>query len=294
MLKPLILVTGKDGQLGYELQQLSQTYTHKFRFLFTSRTDLDLTNAAEIKNFIQHHQPNYLINCAAYTAVDKAETEKELAYTINAVAPQAMAKTCEKIGCQFIHISTDYVFDGTKQKPYLPADTINPLNIYGLSKVEGEKLVLQANPLSIVVRTSWVYSTHGKNFVKTMLSLMNTRNEINVVDDQIGCPTYAADLAAALLQVVGKLNLEKNLAHQSIYHYSNSGNISWFQFAQAIQQISGKNCVVNPIASAMYPTPAKRSNYSVMDTTNIEKDFDVEIKDWKMSLQKALDILVNS
>ncbi len=291
MPNPLIIITGKDGQLGFELSRVQNQYSNQFDFLFTSRNDLDLMNEASIEAFIQQHQPKYFINCAAYTAVDKAETEKDIAFAINATAPSIIAKTCAAINCQFIHISTDYVFDGEKKAPYLPSDEINPLNVYGASKALGEKLAMENNPQSIIIRTSWVYSTHGKNFVKTMLKLMSERDEINVVADQIGCPTNAADLADAIMQIVLKLNNDNAFKHSNLYHYSNTGNISWFQFAQAIKEITNLNCTVNPIPSAAYPTPAKRSNYSVMDTSYIANDFGVEIKVWKKSLQFMINSL---
>lgn len=289
MQKPLIIITGKDGQLGFELSRIQKQYSNQFDFLFTNRSDLDLMNEASIEAFILKHQPQYFINCAAYTAVDKAETEKDTAFAINASAPSIIAKTCAAINCQFIHISTDYVFDGEKKAPYLPSDEINPLNVYGASKALGEKLAIENNPQSIIIRTSWVYSSHGKNFVKTMFKLMSERDEINVVEDQIGCPTNAADLADAIMQIVVKLNDNNGLKHSNIYHYSNTGNISWFQFAQAIQEIAKLNCTVNPIPSSAYPTPAQRSNYSVMDTSYIANDFGIEVKDWKASLKEMIN-----
>lgn len=291
MAKPLILVTGKDGQLGYELMQLQEQFSSQFDFLFTGRNEIDLSNAKVIEDFILQHKPQYIINCAAYTAVDKAESEKELAYAINTTAPATMAKVCSEIGCKLIHISTDYVFDGEKKVPYLPTDAINPLNVYGASKAEGEKLVAENSNDTIIIRTSWVYSSHGKNFVKTMLKLMSDRPEINVVADQIGCPTYAADLAEAIMKIVSSVS-KANAT--TIYHYSNTGNISWFQFAEAIKEIGNKTCIVNPIPSSAYPTPAKRSSYSVMDTTAITNDFNVVIKDWRKSLEKCISILANS
>jgi len=291
MQKPLIIITGKDGQLGFELSQIQNHYSNQFDFLFTNRSELDLMNEASIEAFINKHQPKYFINCAAYTAVDKAETEKEIAYAINATATAIIAKTCATINCQLIHISTDYVFDGEKKAPYLPLDETSPLNIYGASKALGEKLAIENNSQSIIIRTSWVYATHGKNFVKTMLKLMNERDEINVVADQIGCPTNAADLASAIMQIVLKLNNDDAFKHSNLYHYSNTGNISWFQFAQSIKEIANLNCKVNPIPSAVYPTPAKRSNYSVMDTSYIADDFGIEIKDWKTSLQLMIGSL---
>jgi dTDP-4-dehydrorhamnose reductase len=293
MQKPLIIITGKDGQLGFELNQIQNRYSNQFDFLFTNRSDLDLMNEASIDAFIQQHQPKYFINCAAYTAVDKAETEKDIAFAINATAPSVIAKTCAAINCQLIHISTDYVFDGEKKVPYLPSDEINPLNVYGASKAMGEKLAIENNPQSIIIRTSWVYSTHGKNFVKTILKLMSERDQINVVADQIGCPTNAADFADAIMQIVVKLNSDNAFKHSNLYHYSNTGNISWYQFAQAIKEIANLNCKVNPIPSAAYPTPAKRSNYSVMDTSYIADEFGIEIKEWKSSLKTVISLLVN-
>jgi dTDP-4-dehydrorhamnose reductase len=293
MQKPLIIVTGKNGQLGFELMQLQQKFSNQFDFLFTGRNDLDLLNENEIAGFIEKNRPSYFINAAAYTLVDKAETESDIAFAINAIAPAAIAIACKKNHCQLIHISTDYVFDGAKKTPYHQNDLINPVNLYGASKAKGEGLVLQNNADAIIIRTSWVYSSHGKNFVKTMLKLMRERETINVVADQIGCPTYAADLAHAILQIVLKLNNNKDLQHSNLYHYSNTGNISWFQFAQAIQQIAHLNCTVKPIESAAYPTPAKRSKYSVMDTSNITIDFDVQIKEWEESLKTAIGLLDN-
>lgn len=292
MKKPLIIITGKDGQLGFELSQLQKYCSAQFDFLFTNREDLNLLNEKEIEFFIEKHQPNYFINTAAYTLVDKAETEKDLAYLLNSNAPAIIAKICTKINCQFIHISTDYVFDGNKKEPYLTNDKVNPLNIYGASKAEGERLVIQNNPKAIVIRTSWVYSTHGKNFVKTMLKLMQEKDELNIVSDQIGSPTYAADLATAIIKIIVQLDLTQKLSYSNIYHYSNTGNISWYQFAIAIKEISNSKCNIKPIDSSSYPTPAKRSKYSVLNNSNIVKDFDVEIVDWKKSLKKLISLIV--
>ena len=293
MQKQLIIVSGKDGQLGYELMQLQEQYNQLFNFLFVGRKELDLVDENAIINFIELHKPNYFINAAAYTAVDKAETDVDAAYNINAKAPLIIAKTCQKINCQLIHISTDYVFDGDKNAPYLPTDLTNPLNIYGKSKAAGEKLVIENNPAAIIIRTSWVYSSHGKNFVKTMLKLMSEREEISVVDDQIGNPTNAADLAAAIMQIVIAKSTNPQSINKQLYHYTNTGNISWFQFAQAIQEIAKLKCVVKPIPSTAYPTPAKRANYGVLDTSDIAKDFGVEVKDWRVSLEKEINLLVS-
>ena len=289
--KPLILVTGKDGQLGFELQQIQHFISSKFEFIFAGRNEMDLMNPFSISSFILEKKPQYLINCAAYTAVDKAEQEEEIAFKINAEAPALMAEVCKKINCQFIHISTDYVFDGTKKTPYLTIDAKNSLNVYGHSKAKGEELLVEKNPQSIIIRTSWVYSSHGKNFVKTMLKLMSDKDEINVVDDQFGNPTYASDLAEAILEIILKLNNFKGYKHQSIYHYTNTGNISWYQFAKAIQNNASLNCKVNAVPSSSYPTPAKRSNYSVLNCDDIIHDFNLTQRDWEESLRICLSKL---
>lgn len=282
----LIVVTGSNGQVGGEIKKLHQQYLHKHKFVFTKKEELDLAKPETIDDFFKKHQPNFFINCAAYTAVDKAETEIELAKTINAISVGLIAKHCAAINCQLIHISTDYVFDGSKKLPYLPTDETNPINVYGLSKLLGEELALQNNPKTIVVRTSWVYNKTGKNFVNTMKRLMQEKESISVVNDQIGCPTYANDLAEALLKMVEELTNNPNKKYQNIYHYSNTGNISWYEFALAIKELINSSCLVKGIPSIEYPTPAKRSAYSVMDCNAIAKDFGAEIKDWKESLKQ--------
>lgn len=287
-----IIVTGQDGQLGYEISQLVDKYKSKFEFIFTNRNTLDLEDEQKIISFINHHKPNYFVNCAAYTAVDKAETEPEIAMNINAKAPKIIANTCASIECKLIHISTDYVFDGNKKEPYLSIDTTNPLNVYGNSKLIGEQNIANSNCKSIIIRTSWVYSTHGKNFVKTMIKLMGERESINVVDDQIGNPTYAANLADAILKIIEvDINEMKINDFGKVYHYTNTGNISWFNFATEINVLSKSKCIVNPINSSSYPTPAKRSCYSVLNNIEIENDFYLTINDWKIELKKCLDKL---
>ncbi len=285
---PLIVVTGTNGQVGGEIKTLHHLYKHKYEFLFTTKNEIDLSDVQSIDKFFTQHQPNYFINCAAYTAVDKAETEPLLAKQINAISVGLIAKHCTGIGCKLIHISTDYVFDGSKKQPYLPTDATNPLNVYGLSKLMGEELALQNNVKTIIIRTSWVYNKTGKNFVNTMKRLMQEKESISVVNDQIGCPTYAPDLALALLRMVDELQENENKAFQNIYHYSNTGNISWHQFAFAIKEVLNSHCVVNAIPSTAYPMPAKRSNYSVMDCKDIVRDFGIDIKDWKKSLLQCL------
>jgi dTDP-4-dehydrorhamnose reductase len=291
MNKPLVLITGKDGQLGYELSQIQENYSQFFDFLIVGRNELNLENTQEISEIIAKKNPKYFINCAAYTAVDKAETEKELAMAINATAPKAIAKACAAIDCNLIHISTDYVFDGNQQQPYLPLDLKNPINHYGLSKSLGEEAVLNNNNNSIIIRTSWVYSNHGKNFVKTMIQLMKTKESISVVNDQKGSPTYAKDLAVAILEIIKFSHVNKQQLKQKIYQFSNQGIISWFDFALEISKNLQSNCVVNATSSTSYPTPAKRSSYSAMYINEIFEDFNLEKIDWKTSLKNCIQII---
>jgi dTDP-4-dehydrorhamnose reductase len=283
VIKPCILVTGKNGQVGNELQAIAHQYP-QFDFLFTDRETLDITNRDELENYFSKKLPRFCINTAAYTAVDKAETERDLAVKVNAKAVGYLALACRKFGVKLIHISTDYVFDGTANEPYAEEHQTNPVNFYGLSKLMGEELALKNNPASVVIRTSWVYSPYGSNFVKTMLRLMSEKTSINVVSDQFGSPTYARDLAEAIMYVIQK-STPSLLSPGSIYHYANSGAISWFDFALAIKEFSASSCDVSPIPSSAYPTPAKRPSYSVFDKTKISNSFGIAIKDWKESLQ---------
>jgi dTDP-4-dehydrorhamnose reductase len=286
MSKPLIVVTGKNGQLGSELQLLAPLFNTQYDFLFADRALLDLSSNNSIETFCAKHKPAVVINCAAYTAVDKAETEKDLAYQINATAVGKLAAYCNTINALFISISTDYVFNGNGTTPYLPSDATDPVNYYGETKAAGERLAIVNNPESVIIRTSWVYSRFGNNFVKTMLRLMGERPSLNVVGDQIGAPTYAADLAAAIMQVVTQ-KLAGN-KHAGIYHYSNSGNISWYDFAVAIGEISNTTCTINRISSIEFPTPAKRPHYSLMDCSIIIQDFGVDQPAWRESLQTCI------
>jgi dTDP-4-dehydrorhamnose reductase len=235
------------------------------------------------------HHPAVVINCAAYTAVDKAETDRDAAFQINAVAVGKLAAYCKAIGALFITVSTDYVFDGNGTSPYLPSDTTDPINYYGASKAEGEKLAVTNNPESIIIRTSWVYSRFGYNFVKTMIRLMGERPSLNVVGDQIGAPTYAADLAVAIMHMVAQKAAGN--VHSGIYHYSNSGAISWYDFAVAIGELIQSNCAVAKIGSEAFPTPAKRPHYSLMDCSSIIQDFGVDQPDWKESLAACIPLI---
>jgi len=285
--KKTILVTGANGQLGNEMRVISPVY-HAFNFLFVTKDDLRIDDMDAVKNYFSSHSIDYCVNCAAYTAVDKAEAESETALLVNATAVGNLAAVCKNYGTQFIHISTDYVFDGTATVPYKENHPVAPVNMYGETKLKGEELAKQNNPDSIIIRTSWVYSSFGNNFVKTMLRLMKEKEQLNVVSDQQGCPTYAADLAATIMQIITS---GKAAEQPGIYNYSNTGVINWYQFAVAIKELSGSKCLVKPIPSSNYPTPAKRPSYSVMDTAKIQQSFNIAIPFWKDSLQKCLSLL---
>jgi dTDP-4-dehydrorhamnose reductase len=285
MSKPLILVTGANGQLGKELRQLAPVFP-QFQFLFLSREDLPIHHFELVRNFFETSKPAYCINCAAYTAVDKAESEKDLALLVNAESVGVLAAVAKLCNTLFIHISTDYVFDGTATTPYKEEAPVSPVNFYGSTKLKGEEQCQMANADAIIIRTSWVYSTFGNNFVKTMLRLMKEREHINVVNDQIGSPTYAADLAEAMLHIINSGNWQPG-----IYHYSNTGIISWYQFAVAIKELAGLNCTVHPIPTSAYPTPAKRPAYSVFAKEKIQSTYKLQIPDWKDSLKICLSKL---
>lgn len=280
-----ILVTGAAGQLGSEFGPLQTAYP-QYHFLFASKDILPIENAAVLKNYFESHPIDYCINCAAYTAVDKAETEKEKAFLINATAAGNLSAVCKQYNTPLIHISTDYVFDGKAAEPYKETDRVHPLNIYGASKLRGEELVLQHHDKALVIRTSWVYAGSGSNFVKTMLRLMRERETINVVNDQFGSPTAAADLAAAIMFIIEKLP-GYDFKHR-IFHYSNKGCISWYDFAAAIKELSGSRCTVNPIPTSQYPTPAKRPARSVLDTALVQQIFGITIPGWKESLARVI------
>ena len=283
-----ILVTGANGQVGREFRVLASSYP-QYDFLFVTKEELSIDDFDAVKKYFDDNAVNYCINCAAYTAVDKAETEKEKAFLINATAVANLAAVCKQHNIQLIHISTDYVFDGNTQRLYKETDTVHTLNIYGESKLKGEELTIQNNPAAIIIRTSWVYSSFGNNFVKTMLRLMKERESIGVVNDQLGCPTYAADLAHCIMRVI-----EKQSAFHipyPLFHYCNEGVISWYQFALAIKELSGSSCTVNSIPTVEYPTPAKRSLYTAMDTSRIKEVFALTIPGWRESLEKCLELM---
>ena len=278
--RPKILVTGANGQLGKELKDLADVYPD-YEFFFLSRSDLSIHHFELVRTYFNTLHPAYCINCAAYTAVDRAEQEKDLAYQVNAEAAGVLAAVCKEKNCKLIHISTDYVFNGEATVPYKEESPTDPQCVYGASKLEGEKQAIQFNPEVIIIRTSWVYSTYGKNFVKTMMKLMQERNELSVVDDQTGSPTYAADLAEVILQIISNWQ-------PGIYHFSNDGVITWFDFANEIKKITDSKTKINPVSTTEYPTPAKRPAYSVLNKSKLQQTFHVELKDWKQSLARCI------
>jgi dTDP-4-dehydrorhamnose reductase len=290
-MKKTILVSGKNGQLGSELQDYAKL-NDRFHYFFSDADELDITDPSALAAAFEQYQPAYFINCAAYTAVDKAETDRDTAFRINATATGEIARQCKLHNTVFLHVSTDYVFDGNNTTPYLETQATDPVNYYGYTKLAGEQAAFEHNPRSIVVRTSWVYSRYGANFVKTMLRLMGERAELNVVSDQVGSPTYAKDLADALMQMVEQLEAGKvNGEPFGIYHYSNGGIISWYDFATAIRDSRQLACKVNPIPTTAYPTPAKRPAYSAFDKQKIQQVFGITIRDWQESLAECLSKL---
>lgn len=278
-----VLVTGSNGQLGKCLQDVASNTTN-IRWIFKSSKELDITDEVSVKNTFNSDKIDYLVNCAAYTAVDKAESEPEKAFLVNAEGVRLLASACKEHNTILIHISTDFVFDGKKTTPYTETDIPNPINVYSASKLKGEQYIQGILEKYFVIRTSWVYSEHGNNFVKTMLRLAKERDEISVVDDQIGSPTYAGDLAQFIKSIIVVKSLDFG-----IYHYSNDGQCNWFDFAKAIFELSGVEIKLDPIPTIGYPTPAKRPIYSVLDKSKIDGVFYISMPYWKDSLKKALE-----
>jgi dTDP-4-dehydrorhamnose reductase len=284
-----ILVTGANGQLGSELKELSVHYS-QFEWVFADRSVLDLSDLASISNTLDVIQPQFIINCAAYTAVDKAETETELADVLNHQAVGILAQWAQSHGSKMVHVSTDYVFDGNSSKALTEEASTGPINVYGQTKLAGEQACMKENPNAIVIRTSWVYSRFGNNFVKTMSRLMQERDSLNVVNDQIGSPTYAADLAQAILTIISHSHWQSG-----IYHFSNEGEISWYDFALAIQEIGGFDCLMSGIPSSDYPTPAQRPHYSLLDKSKIATTFGVVVQAYRESLKTCIELIrINS
>lgn len=282
MLKLKILVTGAGGQLGKSIKDIAAFYPG-FEFIFLSRQDMPVEQKAGTNAVFDAVRPQFCINCAAYTAVDKAESNEINAFLINADAVKILADACVAYQSKFLHISTDYVFNGQSSVPYKEEAKVDPINIYGASKAKGEMLCMEHNVDAIIIRTSWVYSEHGSNFVKTMMRLMKEKRELNIVNDQVGSPTYAGDLAHAILQII-----HSKLWLPGIYHYCNEGNISWYDFATAIKEITGAGCTLHPVPASAYPTPARRPSFSLLDTSKIRETYAVNIPGWKESLRKCI------
>lgn len=282
-----ILVMGSDGQLGSEFKAISASYPfHAFTFI--GRADVDLSNTTAIKEYFLSKEFDFIINCAAYTAVDKAQSESKLADAINHKAVKALAFIAKEKNIALVHISTDYVFDGKNYRPYIESDPTNPLSVYGKTKLDGENDILAVAPAnSVIIRTSWVYSSYGANFVKTMLRLAKERETLSVVYDQVGTPTYARDLAKTVIEIIPKIQNSK----VEIYNYSNEGVLSWYDFAKEIMKMAKLSCAINPIETKDYPTLAIRPHYSIMNKSKIKNSFGVVIPYWKDSLSECLKLL---
>jgi dTDP-4-dehydrorhamnose reductase len=291
-----ILVTGKNGQLGRSIQKMVNADTridnnqNSNDFIFVGREELDLSKESNISRYFNNNDRfDIIINCTAYTAVDKAEEERDLAKQVNHLAVKKLAQIAKNQQAKLIHISTDYVFDGESDKAYTETDATDPINIYGKTKLAGEQVLKEIMPTdAIIIRTSWVYSEYGNNFVKTMLRLGQERDELSVVSDQIGSPTYATDLANAILDTVQNKAFKEVGQETQVYHYSNAGEISWYEFAKEIFELADIQCSVSPITTEQYPTPAKRPKKTLMNKDKIAKKFSVNTPDWKESLNNFL------
>ena len=279
-----ILITGSAGQLGNEISGLSVNYP-EHNFIFTDVKELNIANESDIENFFNQRNIDFIVNCAAYTAVDLAEKEKELSTLINSTAVKNLAQISAQFNSTLIHISTDYVFDGKNYKPYNEDDPTNPISWYGKTKLEGEKQLNNFAKDAIIIRTSWLYSEFGKNFVKTIIKYAQERDFLNVVSDQIGTPTYAKDLAKSILHIISNYKSGNSI---QTYHFSNEGIISWYDFAKTIIELTEIDCFINPIETKDYPTPAARPIYSVLNKTKIKTDYDILIPYWRDSLIDCL------
>ena len=285
-----ILVTGSNGQLGSEIKDVVTNYKD-FNFFFRDLPELNICNADALNTFILNKNINAVINCAAYTAVDKAEEDVVIVEQVNAKGVLNLVNALEKVDGKLIHISTDYVFDGNNLLPYKELDPVSPIGVYGKTKRAGELAVINSDIDSIVIRTSWLYSAYGNNFLKTMLKLGHDRDELGVIFDQVGTPTNASDLAKTCLDILSDKSSENISANGKIYHYSNEGVASWYDFATAIMELGSLDCKVRPIETKDYPTPAKRPHYSVLNKTKIKTDFNIEIPYWRDSLEKCIEKL---
>jgi dTDP-4-dehydrorhamnose reductase len=283
-----ILVTGSNGQLGSEIKVLSHAFP-QYNFIFTDIAELDITSKESVSCFFEENKIDLIINAAAYTAVDKAESDKDNAMLVNSTAVKILSEASEKYNAFLIHTSTDYVFDGNGKRPYLESDSVSPQSVYGSSKLSGEVEMQKICRKGIIIRTAWLYSAFGNNFVKTILRVGKERGELKVVNDQFGSPTYAADLAKAIIDIIPQID---KIDKVELFHYSNEGIITWFDFAKAIIESSGINCKVNPVSSAEFPTPVKRPSYSVLDKSKIKSTFGIEVPSWKESLEICLGKLL--
>ena len=281
----VVLVTGASGQLGQAIQFVAGNYPN-INFVFCSSSDLDITNKENCDSIFNKEKPDFCINAAAYTAVDKAESEPEQAHLINCIGAKNLAETCKEFNAKLIHISTDFVFDGSKNSPYNEADLPNPKGVYGQTKLEGEIAIQEVFDAYFIIRTSWVYSQFGNNFMKTMLRLAFERTSLSIVNDQIGTPTNAVDLANAILKIAISCHAELvSASSYGIYNYSNEGQCSWFDFAKKIFEINQVKIDVIPIPTTQFPTPAERPKYSVLDKAKIKSTFGIEIKPWEQSIE---------
>jgi dTDP-4-dehydrorhamnose reductase len=293
-----ILIIGKSGQLGRSIHKIvnvnsnKNNYRQDSEFIFVGRSELNLSSESSINHFSRNNKFDVIINCAAYTAVDEAEEDQELANQVNHLAVKQLAKITKDQQAKLIHISTDYVFDGESDDPYIETDETNPINVYGKTKLAGEQALQKVMPTNaIIIRTSWVYSEYGGNFVQTMLRLSKERDELNVVSDQIGSPTYATDLAKVILKIIHNKDYQDKQQPTEIYHYSNIGEISWYDFAKEIFKIAKITCKVNPITTGQYPTPAKRALNSRLNQKKIHKAFEINSEYWKDSLTQAFQFI---
>ena len=287
-----ILVTGKNGQLGKSIHKIVTNNEQNNEFVFAGRDELDFSQNDNITKYFEENNFDVIVNCAAYTAVDKAESEIELANQINHIAIEKIATIAQKNNIKLIHVSTDYVFDGESSRPYIETDRTNPINVYGKTKLAGEQALQKLMPTNaIIIRTSWVYSEYGNNFVNTMLRLGKERDELSVVSDQTGSPTYAADLAGAILEIIQNKEFNEADKATQVYHYSNIGECSWYEFAKKIFELAQIQCTVNSIATEQYPTPAQRPINTLMNKDKIVKKFSVEIPNWKDSLNTCISLL---
>lgn len=285
-----ILVLGKHGQLGRSLKKIATKTKSKFNFVFVGREEFDLSDINCIINYFKNHRFDIIINCAAYTFVDKAESEKKLADKVNHLAVKKIAEIANNCKTKLIHISTDYVFDGESDNPYIESDETNPINVYGKTKLAGEQAIFLAMPNdAIIIRTSRVYSEFGNNFVDTILKLSKEREELNIVFDQLGNPTYANDLAMAILQIISNEKFHSFNEKTQIFHYSNKGSCNWYAFAKEVVELASINCTLIPVKTENYPTIAIRPKNTLMNKDKISKEFGVKSRDWKTSLKDCLE-----